>query len=148
MSYDYEIEKTPAQWRQELTPEQFRVLREYGTEAPHSSPLADEKQPGVYHCAACGLALFPSTTKYDSGTGWPSFWAPVGQSVGTSLDRTLFFFTRTEVHCRRCGSHLGHVFPDGPEPTGMRYCINGVALRFVPGDYELPDWEGGVQAGH
>jgi peptide-methionine (R)-S-oxide reductase len=114
-----------------LTPAQYRVLREHGTEPPGSSPLNKEHRAGTYHCAGCDLPLFSSTTKFDSGTGWPSFWAPLDDAIGTSEDRTLFFTVRTEVHCRRCGGHLGHVFEDGPPPTGLRYCMNGVSLRFV-----------------
>ncbi len=128
----FEIVKTEAEWREVLTPEQFAVLREHGTEPPGSSPLNEEHRPGTYVCAGCGLPLLSSETKFDSGTGWPSFWAPIEGAIGTSTDSS-FFVTRTEVHCRRCGGHLGHVFEDGPEPTGLRYCMNGVALRFVPG---------------
>ena len=125
----FEVVKTEAEWRQRLTREQFSVLRQHGTERPGSSPLDKESGRGVYHCAACGLPLFSSATKFDSGTGWPSFWAPLDGAVGTSTDRSLFM-VRTEVHCRRCGGHLGHVFDDGPGPTGLRYCINGVSLTF------------------
>ncbi len=127
----FEISRTEEEWRRLLTPAQYRVLREHGTEPPGSSPLNHEHGAGTYHCAACDLPLFSSTTKFDSGTGWPSFWAPLDDAVGTSEDRTLFFMVRTEVHCRRCGGHLGHVFNDGPPPTGLRYCMNGVSLRFV-----------------
>jgi peptide-methionine (R)-S-oxide reductase len=116
---------------QALTPEQHRVLRERGTERAGSSPLNHEKRPGMYACAGCGQNLFESSTKFDSGSGWPSFFAPLAEGVATSIDRS-HFMTRTEVHCARCGGHLGHVFPDGPAPTGQRYCINGVALRFEP----------------
>ncbi len=124
------IEKTDAEWKKLLTPEQYRVLRDHGTERAGTSPLNNNKKKGVYVCAACGLTLFSSDTKFDSGTGWPSFWAPIDPThVGTSVDRS-FFQTRTEVHCARCGGHLGHVFPDGPPPTGQRYCMNGVALKF------------------
>ncbi len=128
----FEITKTDAEWRSELTPEQYRVLRKYGTETARTSPLDKNYQQGVYHCAACDLPLFSSETKYDSGTGWPSFWKPLDNAIGTSTDRSFFFGTRTEVHCRRCGGHLGHVFEDGPQPTGLRYCMNGVAMKFVP----------------
>ena len=126
------IEKTDAEWQKILTPEQYRVLREHGTERAGTSELNHNKKKGVYVCAACGLTLFSSDTKFDSGTGWPSFWAPIDPThVGTTVDRS-FFMTRTEVHCARCGGHLGHVFPDGPPPTGQRYCINGVATSFEP----------------
>lgn len=114
-----------------LTPEQRRVLREHGTELPGSSPLNDEKRAGVYHCAGCGAALFDSETKYESGSGWPSFWAPKEGGVETTRDDSLGM-TRIEVHCAHCHGHLGHVFPDGPRPTGLRYCMNGVALDFRP----------------
>jgi peptide-methionine (R)-S-oxide reductase len=125
----FEVVKTETQWRQQLTPEQFSVLRQHGTERPGSSPLDKEYGRGLYACAGCDLPLFSSATKFDSRTGWPSFWAPLDNAVGTSTDRSLFM-VRTEVHCRRCGGHLGHVFDDGPPPTGLRYCINGVALTF------------------
>ncbi len=120
-----------AQWRAKLTPEQFRVLRGHGTERPGSSTLNAEKRAGRFLCAGCGAPLFDAATKFDSGTGWPSFWAPLDDAVGTSVDRSLFL-ARTEVHCARCGGHLGHVFPDGPAPSGLRYCMNGVAMRFEP----------------
>ena len=115
----------------ELTPEQVHVLREHGTERAGSSPLNQEKRAGTFRCAGCGEPLFSSDTKFESGTGWPSFFAPLEGSVSTTTDRS-HFMTRTEVHCRRCGGHLGHVFEDGPPPTGLRYCINGVALNFKP----------------
>lgn len=118
-------------WRARLTPEQFRVLRGHGTEAPGSSPLLHEDRAGVFCCAGCGQALFSSETKYDSRTGWPSFWAPLEGAVGTAPDRSAGM-VRTEVHCSRCGGHLGHVFDDGPRPTGLRYCMNGVAMTFRP----------------
>ena len=127
----FEITKTEAEWRRSLMPEQFRVLRQHGTERAGSSPLDKEYGRGAYLCAACDLPLFASDTKFDSGTGWPSFWVPIEGAVRTSTDRKLFM-TRTEVHCRRCGGHLGHVFEDGPEPTGLRYCMNGAALTFQP----------------
>lgn len=127
----FEITKTPEEWRKILTPEQYRVLREHGTERAGTSPLNTEKRPGTFHCAGCNLPLFTSQTKYESGTGWPSFFQPIPGAIGTSTDRKLFA-TRTEVHCRRCGGHLGHVFEDGPAPTGLRYCLNGVALTFTP----------------
>jgi len=124
------VERTEAQWRQLLSPLQYKVMREQGTEAAYTSPLHDIKKEGVYRCAGCGLELFHSDQKYDSGTGWPSFYAPVDRAnVGFETDRK-FFVTRTEVHCIRCESHLGHVFEDGPKPTGLRYCINGVSLVF------------------
>jgi peptide-methionine (R)-S-oxide reductase len=129
--HPFPVEKTDAQWRKELTAEQYRVLRGHATERPFSSPLNNEKRAGVFVCAGCGQPLFSSATKYDSGTGWPSFWEPLPGAVGTSVDRSLFM-VRTEVHCSRCGGHLGHVFPDGPKPTGQRYCMNGVAMHFTP----------------
>ena len=119
-----------ATWRQRLTPAQHRVLREHGTERAGTSPLNAEKRAGIFACAGCDLPLFPSDTKYESGTGWPSFWQPLPNAIGTTTDRSLFM-SRTEVHCRRCGGHLGHVFNDGPKPTGLRYCMNGVAMKFV-----------------
>jgi len=127
----YEVSYTDAQWRQRLTPEQYYILRQQGTEAPFSSPLLNEHRTGVFACAGCALPLFSSQTKYDSGTGWPSFYAPLPNAVLTSADDSLGM-VRTEVHCSRCGGHLGHVFPDGPPPTGLRYCMNGAALRFIP----------------
>jgi peptide-methionine (R)-S-oxide reductase len=127
----FEVVKTDAEWKQQLTPLQYHVLRKHGTERPFTSPLDKNYEPGVYNCAGCDLALFESKTKYDSTTGWPSFWAPIDDAIGTSTDYYLGY-ARTEVHCRRCGGHLGHVFKDGPQPTGLRYCINGVALTFVP----------------
>ncbi|GAB4134276.1 MAG: peptide-methionine (R)-S-oxide reductase MsrB [Cyanobacteria bacterium J069] len=127
----FEITKTEAEWQAILTPEQFRVLRQHGTEYPGSSPLDKEYGEGTYVCAACDLPLFTSETKFDSGTGWPSFYAPIAGAIGTTVDNSLFM-TRTEVHCRRCGGHLGHVFEDGPAPTGLRYCMNGVSLKFIP----------------
>jgi len=127
----FPVQKTDAEWRSALTPEQYRVLRARGTERAFTSPLNNEKRPGSFVCAACGQPLFDSKTKYESGTGWPSFWKPLDNAVGTTVDRT-FFMVRTEVHCANCGSHLGHVFPDGPRPTGQRYCMNGVAMKFNP----------------
>jgi peptide-methionine (R)-S-oxide reductase len=121
--------KTEKEWQETLTPEQFHVLREHGTERPGSSPLNYEKRTGTFHCTACGQALFTSDTKFESGTGWPSFWAPIRDAVATTVDRS-YGMTRVEVHCANCGGHLGHVFPDGPQPTGQRYCMNGIALRF------------------
>jgi len=130
-SKTFEIVKSEQEWRAQLTPAQFRVLREHGTERAGTSPLDKEYGRGTYHCAGCELSLFSADTKFDSGTGWPSFWAPLEDAVGTTSDRS-FFMVRTEVHCRRCGGHLGHVFEDGPAPTGLRYCMNGAALSFAP----------------
>ncbi|MBO3463241.1 peptide-methionine (R)-S-oxide reductase MsrB [Aetokthonos hydrillicola Thurmond2011] len=126
----FEITKTEEEWRKILTPEQFRVLRKHGTEIAGTSPLDKEYGKGTYFCAACDLPLFTSDTKFNSGTGWPSFYAPIEGAIATSVDNS-FLMTRVEVHCRRCGGHLGHVFDDGPPPTGKRYCMNGVALKFV-----------------
>ncbi|MGF1514834.1 MAG: peptide-methionine (R)-S-oxide reductase MsrB [Elainellaceae cyanobacterium] len=128
---EYEVTKTEAEWRELLTPQQFRILRQQGTERPGSSPLTHNHEAGNYTCAGCGSPVFSSQTKFDSGTGWPSFYAPIEGGVATSADRS-FLMVRTEVHCDRCGGHLGHVFDDGPQPTGKRYCINGAALEFVP----------------
>ncbi len=125
------IVKTPDEWRKTLTAEQFYILREEGTERPFSSPLDREKRKGTFVCAGCELPLFKSDTKFDSGTGWPSFWAPIPGALATKVDYKLVY-PRTEYHCRRCEGHQGHVFPDGPQPTGQRYCNNGVALKFVP----------------
>ena len=125
----FEIAKSDAEWRAQLAPAQYRVLREHGTEPAGTSPLDKEYGRGTYRCGGCGHPLFSSDTKFDSRTGWPSFWTPLDAAVGTSRDRTLFM-VRTEVHCARCGGHLGHVFDDGPPPTGLRYCMNGVALTF------------------
>lgn len=127
----FEVTKTQAEWRRTLTPDQFRILRKHDTEWAGSSPLHAEHRSGTYHCAGCDLALYSSKTKFESGTGWPSFTAPLDNAIGTSVDRSLLA-TRTEVHCRRCGGHLGHVFDDGPEPTGKRYCMNGAAMIFKP----------------
>jgi len=120
-----------AEWQKRLTPEQFYVLRKHGTERAGTSPLNKEKRKGTFACAACDLPLFSSDTKFESGTGWPSFWQPLPNAVGETSDRS-FFMTRTEVHCSRCDGHLGHVFNDGPKPTGLRYCMNGVSLQFHP----------------
>lgn len=127
----FPVEKDEEEWRRTLSPEQFHVLRKHGTERAGSSPLNQEKRKGEFACAACGSLLFDSDAKYESGTGWPSFYAPREGAVETSMDKT-FFTKRTEVHCARCGGHLGHVFEDGPQPTGLRYCMNGAALRFAP----------------
>jgi peptide-methionine (R)-S-oxide reductase len=125
------VTKSDDEWRSALTPEQYRVLREHGTERAGTSPLNAEKRHGTFVCAGCGQKLFESDTKFESGTGWPSFWAPLEGAVDTTSDRSLFM-TRTEAHCARCAGHLGHVFPDGPRPTGLRYCMNGAAMRFEP----------------
>lgn len=127
----FAVEKTQDEWRRELKPDAYRVLREHGTERAGSSPLNDEHRPGTFRCAGCGQALFDGDTKFESGSGWPSFFKPLPGAVGTHEDRS-HFMRRTEVHCANCGGHLGHVFPDGPQPTGERYCMNGVALRFEP----------------
>ena len=127
----FEVAHSDAEWRALLSPVQFAVLRQQSTERPFSSPLDHEKRAGIFACAGCELPLFKSETKFESGTGWPSFWSPVDGAVGTKTDRS-FLMERTEVHCRRCGGHLGHVFNDGPPPTGLRYCMNGVALKFIP----------------
>lgn len=126
------IQKSDAEWRQILAPEAYRVLREHGTERAGTSPLNQEKRQGVFACAGCGKALFDSKTKFESGTGWPSFWSPIGADAVGETEDNSWFMRRTEVHCADCGGHLGHVFPDGPKPTGLRYCMNGVALRFIP----------------
>jgi peptide-methionine (R)-S-oxide reductase len=125
----YEVTHPDAEWQKLLQPDQYRVLRKAGTEAPYTSPLNKEKRAGVYSCAGCALPLFSSSTKFESGTGWPSFWQPMDKAVVEESDTTLFM-KRTEVLCRRCGGHLGHVFDDGPKPTGLRYCMNGVAMNF------------------
>jgi peptide-methionine (R)-S-oxide reductase len=127
----FEVVHSDAEWRALLTPQQYEVLRQHGTERAGSSPLDKLYAPGTYLCAGCDLPVFASSTKFDSGTGWPSFFAPIEGGIGTSEDRS-WLMVRTEVHCRRCGGHLGHVFSDGPPPTGLRYCLNGVALKFVP----------------
>jgi peptide-methionine (R)-S-oxide reductase len=132
--HEFEVVKTDAEWKQELTPEEFRVLREAGTERAFTGDLLDNKDDGTYVCAACGQPLFSSQTKFESGTGWPSFWAPIDDdAVATDEDRA-FGMKRTEVLCGRCGGHLGHVFPDGPKPTGLRYCMNSVSLDFEPAE--------------
>jgi peptide-methionine (R)-S-oxide reductase len=127
----FEVERADAEWQTTLSPSQYEVLRRHGTEMRGTSPLNREKRAGTFACAGCGQPLFSSDTKFDSGTGWPSFHAPLDAAVGTTVDRS-HFMTRTEVHCQRCGGHLGHVFDDGPAPTGLRYCMNGVAMTFSP----------------
>ena len=127
----FEVVKSDEEWRRLLTPEQYRVLRDHGTERAGTCALLHEKRAGTFTCAGCGNPVFASDPKFESGTGWPSFYEPIDGSIATTSDRSLFM-TRTEVHCRRCGGHLGHVFEDGPRPTGRRYCINGVALNFEP----------------
>ena len=129
----FEVALSEEEWRSRLNPAQYRVLREHGTERAGTSPLDKTYDPGVYRCAGCGEPLFDAGTKFNSRTGWPSFWAPLDEAVETQTDRS-FFTTRTEVHCRRCGGHLGHVFEDGPKPTGLRYCMNGVSLDFHAGE--------------
>jgi peptide-methionine (R)-S-oxide reductase len=127
----FEVVRSDEEWRRILTPEQYQVLRGHGTERAGSCALLAEHRPGTFTCVGCSQPLFVSDRKFESGTGWPSFFAPLEGSIGTSVD-SGYFMTRTEVHCSRCGGHLGHVFPDGPPPTGLRYCINGVALTFEP----------------
>ena len=129
----FPVEKSDSEWRASLTPEQYRVLREHATERPGSSPLIDEHRDGTFSCAGCGHQLFAASTKYESCSGWPSFFAPLERAVATTVDRS-HGMTRTEVHCASCGGHLGHVFPDGPAPSGLRFCMNGVALGFAPAD--------------
>ncbi len=129
----FPVEKSDEDWKRELSPDQYRVLREHGTERAGTSPLNAEKRQGTFLCAACGEPLFDSQTKYESGSGWPSFYKPLEGAVGTSDDGS-HLMRRTEVHCAKCGGHLGHVFPDGPRPTGERYCMNGVSLKFDPAE--------------
>jgi peptide-methionine (R)-S-oxide reductase len=131
MANEAPVKKSDEEWQKTLTPEQYRVLRQHGTEPPGTSPLNEEKREGVFKCAGCGQPLFLSDTKYESCTGWPSFFRPLDNAVGTSIDDS-YFMRRTEVHCSKCGGHLGHVFPDGPNPTGLRFCMNGVAMMFEP----------------
>lgn len=126
---NFEVTRSDAEWKEMLSSQEYRVMREEGTERAYSSPLNDETRDGMFHCKGCDLALYASEHKYDSGTGWPSFWQAQDNAIGTKPDRSLFT-TRTECHCRRCGSHLGHIFDDGPQPTGKRHCINGVSLTF------------------
>jgi peptide-methionine (R)-S-oxide reductase len=128
---DFPVQRPPEEWRGTLSPEAYHVLREHGTERAGSSPLNAEHRDGIFRCAACGAALFTSDSKFESGSGWPSFFRPIAGAIGTSEDGS-HLMRRTEVHCANCGGHLGHVFPDGPQPTGERYCTNGVALRFEP----------------
>ena len=130
-SRSFEFALSDSEWRKRLGPERYRILREAGTERPYSSPLNKEHRRGTFACAGCGLPLFSFTTKFDSGTGWPSFFRPLPNAIVTRADHSLLM-ERTEVLCRRCGGHLGHVFDDGPRPTGLRYCMNGLALKFVP----------------
>ena len=127
----YEICRSEAEWRARLTENEYLVMREEETERPYTSPLNEESRSGTFHCRGCDLPLYSSTAKYDSGTGWPSFFESLPNAVGTKEDRKFIFQVRTEVHCRRCGSHLGHIFDDGPEPTGKRHCLNGLSLAFV-----------------
>jgi len=129
----FEVEMSDDEWKKKLTPAQFQILRKHGTEPPGTSPLNKEHRKGTFACAGCDLPLFASETKFESGTGWPSFYQPLANAVGTTEDRS-YMMLRTEVHCHRCGGHLGHVFDDGPKPTGLRYCMNGLSLSFKPAD--------------
>jgi peptide-methionine (R)-S-oxide reductase len=130
-AFGFEVEKSDADWKKQLSPAAYRTLRHQETEAPFTSPLNNEHRKGIFACAGCALDLYSSDTKFESGTGWPSFWRPVPGAVATTVDRS-HFMERTEVHCAKCGGHLGHVFDDGPAPTGLRYCMNGVAMIFKP----------------
>ena len=130
-AFGFEVTKSDADWKKQLSPAAYDVLRHQGTEVPFTSPLNNEHRKGIFGCAGCALDLYSSDTKFDSGTGWPSFFRPLSNAVQTSQDHSLFM-DRTEVHCRRCGGHLGHVFDDGPKPSGLRYCMNGVAMTFRP----------------
>lgn len=131
-SHPAKVQKSDAEWRAELSPEAYRVTRKHGTERAFTSPLNAEKRDGTFMCVCCGQPLFATADKFDSGTGWPSYTRPIGEEAVGEQDDSSFFMRRTEVHCARCEAHLGHVFPDGPRPTGLRYCINGVALKFEP----------------
>lgn len=130
------VVKSDEEWRRQLSPEQFYVTRQHGTERAFTGPYWNEKRPGLYSCVCCGEPLFDAAAKYDSGTGWPSFWAPVDPRAVSEHDDRSWFSRRTEIRCAKCDAHLGHVFPDGPKPTGQRYCMNGTALRFSPNDKE------------
>jgi peptide-methionine (R)-S-oxide reductase len=136
------IEKSDAQWREALSPEQYRVCREHGTERAFTGQYHDHKADGLYRCSCCGEPLFDSAHKFDSGTGWPSYWQPVGEAAVESTEDRSYGMVRTEVHCRRCGAHLGHCFPDGPRPSGLRYCINSVSLAFEARDGDVDQGEG------
>ena len=133
VTHKNKVERSDAEWRTQLTPEQYHVTREHGTERAFTGPHLNEKRAGLYRCVACGEPLFSSESKYESGSGWPSFYAPVEQEVVGEFSDGSLFMERTEIRCARCDSHLGHVFPDGPQPTGLRYCTNGTALKFEPG---------------
>jgi len=129
---DWRVRKSDAEWRAQLTPEQYRITRQHGTEPPFTGPYLDEKEPGLYRCVCCDAPLFRSDSKFESGTGWPSFYEPVGPEVITERVDSSHGMRRVEILCSNCGAHLGHVFPDGPDPTGLRYCTNGNALEFEP----------------